>query len=177
IRNSNDAFVILEAVRTGIFPLRKQRLSQVERDSLAPGQVFVWTESSESSGLERWTDGRKWSASRTRDVFLIYEEREEPSVDENVEKAQARMNNWVQQPATVNGSGDLFNIFAFPKDRLPKLDGLMKQTFSAWVNDFTTGQRVKWHLSAYLSRQNPNGLPSVESHPALARIQVPDGVY
>ena len=30
------------------------------------------------------------SASRTRDVFLIYEEREEPSIDESVEKAAQR---------------------------------------------------------------------------------------
>ena len=48
---------------------------------------------------------------------------------------------------TPTGSGDLFGIFAFPKDRPPKLDGLMKQTFSAWVNDPGTGQKVKWHLS------------------------------
>jgi len=90
IRNATDAFTLLEAVRTGVFALRRHRLSQSERDNLSPGQVFVWTESSESSGLERWTDGRKWSASRTRDVFLIYEEREEPSIDESVEKAAQR---------------------------------------------------------------------------------------
>lgn len=60
IRTAADAFVLLEAVRTGVFPLRRHRLSQAERDDLAPGQVFVWTESSEANGLERWTDGRKW---------------------------------------------------------------------------------------------------------------------
>ena len=51
---------------------------------------------------------------------------------------------------TPSGSGHLFGIFAFPKDRPPKLDGLMKQTFSAWVKDPATGQRVKWHLSVSL---------------------------
>lgn len=175
IRTANDAFVILEAVRKGIYPLRKTRLSQAERDSLSPGQVFVWTESNESSGLERWTDGRKWSASRTRDVFLIYEEREEPSIDESVEKAAQRINHFFSN--TQSGSGDLFGIFAFPKDRPPKVDGLMKQTFSAWVLDIPTGHRVKWHLSAYLSRQQPINLRQVSEDPQLARLVVPEGIY
>ena len=60
IRSASDAFTLFEAVRQGVLPLRRHRLSQAERDNLASGQVFVWIESSEADGLERWTDGRKW---------------------------------------------------------------------------------------------------------------------
>jgi hypothetical protein len=60
IRDANDAFLVFEAVRQGLLPLRRHRLSQTERDHLDGGQVFVWTESSDADGLERWTDGRKW---------------------------------------------------------------------------------------------------------------------
>ncbi|KAF8331304.1 Gti1/Pac2 family-domain-containing protein, partial [Cantharellus anzutake] len=161
IRSASDAFTLFEAVRQGILPLRRHRLSQAERDNLASGQVFVWIESSEADGLERWTDGRKWSPSRTRDVFLVYEERDEPSVDENLEKASRRS----------------ASSCAFLPDRPPKPDGLMKQTFSAWVLTSSTGQRVKWHMSAYLSRTKGAELPTVQDDPLLQSIQVPAGIF
>lgn len=74
IRTAQDAHRVFEAVRQGIYPLIRRRLSPSERDLLASGQVFVWEEaptgaaagdeaSATTSGLERWTDGRRWSAS------------------------------------------------------------------------------------------------------------------
>ncbi|KAF8324083.1 hypothetical protein DL93DRAFT_95540 [Clavulina sp. PMI_390] len=159
-------------VRTEIFPLRKRPLSQVERDNLAPGQVFVWTE---SIGLESWTDGRKWRAGRLQDVFLIHDERVTRSAHRNVERA--RMDNSVQQPARANGSGNRSDISAIPKERTHSLGTLTKQTFSAWVNVLSTGQRVKWHLSAYSLGQNPDNTATVDTHTDLVGIQVPDGIY
>jgi len=176
IRSASDAFTLFEAVRQGVLPLRRHRLSQAERDNLASGQVFVWIESSEADGLERWTDGRKWSPSRTRDVFLVYEERDEPSVDESLEKASRRINTYFSGP-TGQGSEELFGIFAFPKERPPKPDGLMKQTFSAWVLNPSTGQRVKWHMSAYLSRTRGAELPTVQDDPLLRSMQAPVGIF
>jgi len=70
IRNANDAHRIFEAVRLGLIPLITRRLTPTERDLLRSGQVFVWEEGSSSgggaedgtpsTGLERWTDGRRW---------------------------------------------------------------------------------------------------------------------
>lgn len=71
IRTAQDAHRVFEAVRLGILPLIRRRLSPSERDLLASGQVFVWEEaptgsaagdeaSATTSGLERWTDGRRW---------------------------------------------------------------------------------------------------------------------
>src|SRR5258708_1359262 len=44
-----------------------------------------------------------------------------------------------------------FGLSAFPKEWAPKPDGLMKQTFLAWVLKLSTGQRVKWHMSVSLA--------------------------
>lgn len=71
IRTAQDAHRIFEAVRLNLLPLIRRRLSPSERDLLASGQVFVWEEaptgsaagdetSQTTSGLERWTDGRRW---------------------------------------------------------------------------------------------------------------------
>jgi len=166
---------LFEAVRTGLLPLRRSRLSQREREGLAAGQVFVWVESTEADGLERWTDGRKWSASRTRDVFLVYEERDEPSLDESLQKASRKIkSSYPVQSASL--SGEHFGIFAFPRDRQPKPGGLIKQTFSAWVDD-SRRARTKWHLSAYLDRTGGSELHKVREDALLSRITVPEGVY
>ena len=72
IRTAHDAHRVFEAVRRGLLPLIRRRLSPSERDLLSSGQVFVWEEaptgaaagdetSQTTSGLERWTDGRRWS--------------------------------------------------------------------------------------------------------------------
>jgi len=52
---------VFEAVRLGILPLIKRRLTSEERDYLTSGNVFVWEEAEHKGGLERWTDGRRWS--------------------------------------------------------------------------------------------------------------------
>lgn len=60
IRTADDAHVVFEAVRLGIKPMIRRRLSPNERDLLESGEVFVWEEADYKGGLERWTDGRKW---------------------------------------------------------------------------------------------------------------------
>lgn len=60
LRDANDAHIVFEAVRLGILPLIKRRLTSEERDQLCSGNVFVWEEAEHKGGLERWTDGRRW---------------------------------------------------------------------------------------------------------------------
>lgn len=80
IRDARDAHVVLEgiydrsvsssngidqdvkAVRLNILPLITRRLSPTERDRLGSGNVYVWEEAEFKGGLERWTDGKRWSA-------------------------------------------------------------------------------------------------------------------
>jgi Gti1/Pac2 family len=194
IRGSADAFILFEAVRTGLLPLRRSRLSQREREGLAAGQVFVWVESTEADGLERWTDGRKWCARRTMFIPVVpshsaylglHPERGMcflftrsamshrwtkvsrklaasqlfPSLFASVLSFTPRYHCRIKSYRTqTNSTGELFGIFAFPCDRQPKPGGLIKQTFSAWVED-STRTRTKWHLS--VSQSLPTYLVAV----------------
>lgn len=60
LRDAADAHIVFEAVRLGVLPLIRRRLTPEERDLLASGNVFVWEEAEHKGGLERWTDGRRW---------------------------------------------------------------------------------------------------------------------
>jgi len=60
IRNAADAQVIFEAVRLNVLPMIRRRLGPTERDMLRSGEIFVWEETDQKGGLERWTDGRRW---------------------------------------------------------------------------------------------------------------------
>lgn len=60
IRNAADAQVVFEAVRLNILPMIRRRLGPTERDILRSGEIFVWEETDQKGGLERWTDGRRW---------------------------------------------------------------------------------------------------------------------
>ena len=75
IRSTRDAHQIFYAVARGLLPITIRRLDSEERRAIIPGNVYVWEErgaSSEATGLgiERWTDGMRWSPSRVRDVCL-----------------------------------------------------------------------------------------------------------
>lgn len=61
LRDAADAHIVFEAVRRGILPLLRRRLTADERDDITSGNVFVWEEAEHKGGLERWTDGRRWS--------------------------------------------------------------------------------------------------------------------
>ncbi|KAL6301229.1 gluconate transport inducer 1/Pac2, partial [Sparassis latifolia] len=74
-----DSHVIFHAVMLGILPMVVRRLDPDERQLIHPGCVFVWEErcplaQATGTGMERWTDGRRWGPSRVRDEFLLYQE-------------------------------------------------------------------------------------------------------
>ncbi|KAI0633581.1 Gti1/Pac2 family-domain-containing protein [Trametes polyzona] len=81
IRSMADAHVIFHAVSLGLLPIVSRRLDMEERRYIHSGCVCVWEERSASgegssaTGIERWTDGRRWGPSRVRDEFLYYQEK------------------------------------------------------------------------------------------------------
>ncbi|KAG8812269.1 hypothetical protein FRC17_002108, partial [Serendipita sp. 399] len=209
IRTAQDAHRVFEAVRLGILPLIRRRLSPSERDLLASGQVFVWEEaptgaasgedsSQTTSGLERWTDGRRWSQSRMREPFLFYEEKIQTTPEEKQAKAdrRARKASGSDSPQAINTLQPIRR-----QDRPTKPDGLTKQTYSSYVylhpssssssspsasasspSSTTTGtgaepQPRKWHCVAYFSASDWSSLPGVEAYPDLRDLVVPEGVY
>jgi len=67
-----DALVLLEACLSGLVQPLARRPPENERESLTrSGYVFIYDE---TSGMTRWTDGRKWSPSRMQGNFLLYRE-------------------------------------------------------------------------------------------------------
>jgi len=72
IRSIDDALKIFTAVRQGLLPMISRRLTADERRALCSGCIYVWEERTQDStgvyGIERFTEGRKWSNSRAQDV-------------------------------------------------------------------------------------------------------------
>lgn len=92
IRSVQDAHIVFHSVMTGLLPMVTRRLDTEERRAVRSGNVYVWEERGRHTeatgvstpslsyltvllislqlGIERWTDGIRWSASRVRDVRL-----------------------------------------------------------------------------------------------------------
>ena len=71
IRSTGDVLKIFTAVRHGILHMVSRRLSDSERLALCSGCIYVWEEAQGGfggGGIERFTEGRKWTPSRLRDV-------------------------------------------------------------------------------------------------------------
>ncbi|KAJ6594461.1 hypothetical protein B0H19DRAFT_1095594 [Mycena capillaripes] len=80
IRSVDDAHKIFYAIRRGVLRMVTRRLDSDERAALRTGCVYAWEERSPNTeitgiGIERFTEGRRWSASRVRDEFLFYYEK------------------------------------------------------------------------------------------------------
>ncbi|KAJ3563551.1 hypothetical protein NP233_g8868 [Leucocoprinus birnbaumii] len=109
IRSVSDAHKIFFAVHQGILQMVTRRLDADERMQLRTGCVYAWEERGPHTeltglGIERFTEGRRWSPSRVRDEFLFYYEKYSPS------------------PECANPHP--------PRD----WDPLVKQTYSVWVD-------------------------------------------
>lgn len=170
IRDARDAHIVLEAVRRNILPLIIRRLSANERDNLSSGSVFVWEEAEFKGGLERWTDGRRWSQSRMRGDFLFYEEKVDTTQEERDIKA-ARRARRALDPLSVPP------LTSRRQDRPAKPDGLTKQTYSTQVYFPGQSQPRKWHIVAYFSGNDYTQLPVIENYDYLRSLRIPDGIF
>ncbi|KAI0084936.1 Gti1/Pac2 family-domain-containing protein [Irpex rosettiformis] len=171
VRSTADCNVIFHAVSLGILPLVSRRLSIDERRAIQSGCVFVWEERSPTieavgDGLERWTDSRRWGASRLAKDFLLYQEKLPEVRDPHLRAAM------------------LTDFLVCCTTR--HYNRLVKQTYSVWV-DKPDGRR-KWHLGkppiktvkfAYSSPETGHHMATVDDIPQLARLrhQVPEGRY
>ncbi|KAG8989156.1 hypothetical protein FRB93_003717 [Tulasnella sp. JGI-2019a] len=174
IRSAQEAHTLFEAVRQGLLPIVRRRLSPTDRE-LESGEVFVWEEASYKGGLERWTDGKKWSQSRMREPFLFYEEKAMPSREEREAKIARRACRSLGSPDTPPPIPS--SPSSRRRDRPSKLRGLTKQTYSAYVTAENGAPAKKWHLTAYFCGTNYHELPVVADDPILRNIIVPKGIY
>ncbi|WVR08843.1 hypothetical protein IAU60_005901 [Kwoniella sp. DSM 27419] len=166
LKSPADAIHILEAVRLGIVPRVTRRLTGHERAMIRPGTVWVWEE--EETNMRRWTDGRRWGASRVGGGgFLVYTESSEslsppPSRSES---PYPQGNGYYPTPSS---------------SRRP--ESLIKQTYSTTMTHPVTGKVKKFHVVAYSSKRNPQGdahnpLPLPHQLPALSSLKVTPGIW
>ncbi|VDB85224.1 unnamed protein product [Peniophora sp. CBMAI 1063] len=160
VRSVADVHKIFYAVLLGRLPLIARRLDAAERDALRTGSCYVWEDRGPHSvtglGIERFTEGRSWSASRVRDDFLFYYEKYKSGSS--------------TQPATSDNEKP-------PRD----WDPLVKQTYSVYVNPHP-GQPEpnppkKWHLTAYYTESSIDRLRAVDNLPECQGLVVPDGMF
>ncbi|KAI9292738.1 hypothetical protein K502DRAFT_275540, partial [Neoconidiobolus thromboides FSU 785] len=95
IKSAAEAVYVVEATRLGNLKSIHQRLTVAQRKNIRSGSVFVWEQN--LSGIQRWTDGKNWSASRYVDHFLVYKElKPKPSKDPK-KKVNNDLNNSITQ--------------------------------------------------------------------------------
>ncbi|KZS98535.1 hypothetical protein SISNIDRAFT_472419 [Sistotremastrum niveocremeum HHB9708] len=153
IRSVEDALKVFHAVNLEILPMIHRRLGPAERQEVRPGNVYVWEERSPNSeqvglGIERWTDGRQYQPSRVKDEFLLY-----------LAKPDASSSSTSDHSRQPDNTGD--------ENRL------IKQTYSVYVTD--SEPRRKWHLTAYYTPAMLQYLHTIDAHPLVGMLQVPEG--
>ncbi|THU96746.1 hypothetical protein K435DRAFT_797079 [Dendrothele bispora CBS 962.96] len=154
IRSTNDAHKIFHAVQLGILHMVTRRLDADERLALRSGCVYAWEERGPHTeitglGIERFTEGRRWSPSRVRDEFLFYYEKYTPQEqDSSSERSDKPPADW---------------------------DPLVKQTYSVWTE--TDKGRRKWHLTAYFTQGTVDNLGTVDDIRSVGDLTVPEGTF
>ncbi|KAF8893452.1 Gti1/Pac2 family-domain-containing protein [Infundibulicybe gibba] len=156
IRSTHDAHKIFFAVQQGLLHMVTRRLDADERQALCSGCVYAWEERGPHTeitglGIERFTEGRRWSPSRVRDEFLFYYEK--------------------YSPPTESGHQGTATAKHPPRD----WDPLVKQTYSVWVE--TEKGRRKWHLTAYFTQATVDQLGTIDDFKEVRDLVVPDGLF
>ncbi|OCF40426.1 hypothetical protein I317_05794 [Kwoniella heveanensis CBS 569] len=166
LKSPADAIHILEAVRLGIVPRVTRRLTGHERAMIRPGTVWVWEE--EETNMRRWTDGRRWGASRVGGGgFLVYTES-----SESLSPPPSR-----SESPYPHGNG----FYPGPSSSL-RPESLIKQTYSTTMTHPVTGKVKKFHVVAYSSKRNPQGdahnpLPLPHQLPTLSSLKITPGIW
>ncbi|KAI9067325.1 hypothetical protein FKP32DRAFT_1701098 [Trametes sanguinea] len=167
IRSAADAHKLFYAVQLGLLPKIEKRLDANERAALRPGDVYVWEEKgpntdSFSVSMERFTEGKSWTASRVREDFLMYFESPRKG------KGNARTSeNQVVRP----GEQDLY----------------IKLTYSVIREDVKEASQSKdadklkkppkWHMNAYFTKLTEGQLRTIDDIPMLRDLVVPEGIF
>ncbi|KAL5498623.1 hypothetical protein ACEPAH_1978 [Sanghuangporus vaninii] len=186
IRSTRDANQIFYAVLLNLLPMTVRRLDAEERRAITSGNVYVWEErgaTSEATGLgiERWTDGMRWSPSRVRDEFLFYHQKElDPEEADNLPPTR-----WARivRPKTTSADGSSSDT---SPDKIPHQhalndpEKLIKQTYSVLValpEESQRGVLRKWHLTAYFTQSTVDKLQTVDEVLPKPHVMVPEGLF
>ena len=165
IRSTLDVHKIFYAVYLGLLPMITRRLDAKEREALSSGYCYAWEDRGPHAitgiGIERFTEGRHWSASRVRDVrpcyhlprtCLTFVPRNFYSITRSGSLRRVRT---VREPGRsfvlVPRSQSRFNLLRSDSQPARDWDPFVKQTYSVYLSE-NEGSKRKWHLSASLLR-------------------------
>ncbi|KAI0368292.1 hypothetical protein BV20DRAFT_1114258 [Pilatotrama ljubarskyi] len=168
IRSAADAHKLFYAVQLGLLPKIEKRLDANERAALRPGDVYVWEEKgpnadSFSVSMERFTEGKSWTASRVREDFLMYFESPRKG------KGNARTSeNQVVRP----GEQDLYIKLTYSVIR----EDVKEASQSKDAVD-KLKKPPKWHMNAYFTKLTEGQLRTIDDIPMLRDLVVPDGIF
>ncbi|KAI0688383.1 Gti1/Pac2 family-domain-containing protein, partial [Cytidiella melzeri] len=152
VSSTRDALQIFYAVARRVLPMITRRLDAEERRAIGPGNVYIWEERCANAevtglGMERWTDGISWSASRIAQEFLFYRQRD---TDPESSHPRSEVDRLIKQTFSVHVS--------LPDDR-PR------------------GVTRKWHLTAYFSQATLDSLNTIDMIPGVGDVSVPPGWF
>ncbi|KIY62340.1 hypothetical protein CYLTODRAFT_361645 [Cylindrobasidium torrendii FP15055 ss-10] len=176
LRDARDAHTLFEAVRQGFLQPITRRLNEAERAAyIRSGSVFVWEERDDESGLKRWTDGRLWGQSRMREPYLFYDEKMTSGHSKSSDTPRATAYRFVEGATRSTPSSSAL----LHQDRSGGAhNGLVKQSYSAYVQLSPTSAQCKWHVTAYFSYADLPHIPTIsDSESLLSTIIVPSGIY
>ncbi|KAI0743990.1 Gti1/Pac2 family-domain-containing protein [Daedaleopsis nitida] len=169
IRTAADAHKLFYAVQLGLLPKIEKRLDANERAALRPGDVYVWEEKgpntdSFSVSMERFTEGKSWTASRVREDFLMYFESPRKG------KGNARTSeNQVVRP----GEQDLYIKLTYSVIR----EDINRDPSQSKESEDKQKKPPKWHMNAYFTKLTEGQLRTIDDIPELRELVVPDGIF
>lgn len=210
IRSTADVHKIFYAVYLGLLPMITRRLDAKEREALSSGYCYAWEDRGPHAitgiGIERFTEGRHWSASRVRDVcascltsppcflttisgILILLRKMGASQEQERGESQVSRSCSCGSRMRFNPTAILQSDGQPPRD----WDPYVKQTYSVYLNENENNKR-KWHLSAsFSSRSHPSlsydflaayftqatvdRLGTVDDIPVLKDLVVPENLF
>ncbi|CDO69159.1 hypothetical protein BN946_scf185042.g61 [Trametes cinnabarina] len=195
IRSAADAHKLFYAVQLGLLPKIDKRLDANERAALRPGNVYVWEEKgpntdSFSVSMERFTEGKSWTASRVREVrrpipsvcprshvatfqdFLMYFEsprkgKANASRPFALSRARRSSENQVVRP----GEQDLYIKLTYSVIREDVKDACQSKDADKLKKP------PKWHMNAYFTKLTEGQLRTIDDIPMLRDLVVPDGIF
>ncbi|KAH9892713.1 Gti1/Pac2 family-domain-containing protein [Cubamyces lactineus] len=168
IRSAADAHKLFYAVQLGLLPKIEKRLDANERAALRPGDVYVWEEKgpntdSFSVSMERFTEGKSWTASRVREDFLMYFESPRKG------KGNARTSeNQVVRP----GEQDLYIKLTYSVIREDVKEASQSKDAADKLK-----KPPKWHMNAYFTKLTEGQLRTIDDIPMLRDLVVPEGIF
>lgn len=126
LQSKLDALYLIEAAKMDMIPQVMERFSPFERQRyIRSGSVFIWNEN--KSNIKRWTDGRKWSASRVSGQFLSYKEMKPPGKGaDSCHIVDVKHDGMLKQSFSYQVGQDRYHIVSYMEPKCAKCGSLQR---------------------------------------------------